>query len=250
MEKAMQLRVEVCPFSPDEKIGNWFADHACAAALAESHAEDNSSLLAWLSPNAVVVQEPSAFLLPPDIALGYRPVHHALIGSRIEEELDPFWTLVYELCDTPVDRVFPMRTHIEDIRVRPYFNAGFIVVRPEKRLLREWKMLFASVVSDSRLQSLYALNQRYDIFIHQALLSGLILRMFRQEELQELPHTYNYPVHLHREDRTALKPRAMDDTVVFRHEGFYQDSSWTESFPASDGLRQWLMTQVQELAMK
>ena len=249
MDKAKQLKAEIQPFAPDNAIRNWFADHACAAAFAESHAQENSSLLVWLSPNAVVVQEPSAFLLSQDVSLGYRPVHHALIGSRSEEELDPFWKLIYELCGTPHNRAFPMKTHVEDVRVRPYFNAGFLVVRPDRQLLREWKQLFASLVSDPRLESFYVKDRRYDIFVHQALLSGLILHKFSREEICELPPTYNYPVHLHKDDGTAQKPPTMDNTVVFRHEGFYENSSWTESFPASDELKEWLRTRTQEMGM-
>jgi hypothetical protein len=236
-----ELQVDLIPFELAEKDSKkWFVGHASAAALAESRAEREHKLLAWLSPNAVVVNEPSEFLLADRVSLGYRPVHHALIGSRFDDELDSYWSLVYELSQVPEERVFPMKTHVETIFVRPYFNAGFLVVRPRSRILRGWRDLFLPLYSDKRLEQFYERDARYEIFIHQALLSGLILKMLNRNGMVELPPTYNYPVHLHGEDQTEDRPRLMDDTVVFRHEGFYKEAGWKNIFPGSERLKGWL----------
>jgi hypothetical protein len=245
-KRMSELHADLIPFElAEEDRKKWFVGHACAAALAESKAEQEHQLLAWLSPNAVVVSEPSAFLLPDGVSLGYRPVHHALIGSLFDDELDSYWSLVYEMCDVPEERVFPMKTHVETTRVRPYFNAGFLIVRPGTGVLRGWRDLFLPLYSDERLEEFYKSDVRYEIFIHQALLSGLILKMLHRNEMLELPPTYNYPVHLHGEDQTEDRPQQMDGTVVFRHEGFYRKAGWTNSFPASEALKDWLASKAQ-----
>ena len=69
-------------------------------------------------------------LLSPDEALGYRPVDHTMIGSPFDEPLDPFWSLIYEHCSVPAERVFPMTASGDHRVLRPYFNAGMQVVDP------------------------------------------------------------------------------------------------------------------------
>ncbi|TFF94343.1 hypothetical protein EU546_05005 [Candidatus Thorarchaeota archaeon] len=231
-----------------ENRRNWFVPYAQAAANAETEAEGTVDILAWLSPNTVVVQEPHAFLLPKEVSLGYRPVHHALIGSRFDQELDSFWSVVYNFCDVPQERVFPMTTQVENIYVRPYFNAGFLIVRPELSILRNWRDLFFSICSLPDLTRFYKADNRYQTFIHQAILSGVILNKLTTEMIAELPPSYNYPVHLHEEDRTPDRPKTMDDTVVFRHEGFYAKQNWLETFPARSQLASWLSERVAEFS--
>ena len=78
------------------------------------------------------------------------------------------------------------------------------------------------------------------IFIHQAVLSGVILSTFAADEIQELPTTYNYPLHLHKQDVTNHRPSRLEELVTFRHEGFYQDPEWTTKMPTKAFLKQWI----------
>lgn len=243
------LRMQLKPFQIDEEeLRRWFVPHAKAAATAEAQAEGVFDTLAWLNPNAVVVHEPSTFLLPRHISLGYRPVHHALIGSVYDQSLDPFWSRIYGICEVPEERIFPMKTHVENVLIRPYFNAGFLVLKPELGLLRSWEKLFVPSYSSPEFARFYDIDKRYEIFIHQAILSGLILSMTERVEILELPPTYNYPAHLHSADTTPDRPRTMDDTVVFRHEGFYAQEDWSDSFPASRQLTSWLSERLAEIS--
>ena len=87
---------------------------------------------------------------------------------------------------------------------------------------------------------IYTQKIPYVIFIHQAILSGVILEMYTEEEIQELPNVYNYPEHLFSEDVTGERPAILDELVTVRHEGFYQDPDWKQKMPASDSLKEWL----------
>ena len=201
---------------------------------------NQSNLLVWLAANTIMLQEPKEFLLPDHKSLGYRPVHHTLIGSRYDEPLDAFWTLVYHYCNVPENRVFPMMTHMDQTKVRPYFNAGLLVTRPEKRLLQSWNSTFLSIFREPPLQKFYQQDKRYAIFIHQAVLSGVILTTLATTEIQELSPQYNYPLHLHGEDITDQRKSNLEELVTFRHEGFYRDPEWIKKLQAKDSLKQWL----------
>ena len=128
--------------------------------------------------------------------------------------------------------------------MRPYFNAGILVTRPERGLLRKWHRTFLNLHQAPSFRAFYQQDQRYAIFMHQAVLAGVILRNCEQQELLELPETYNYPVHLFEQDATGRRPSSMDALVTFRHEGFYLDADWTQKMPASDHLKQWLAGQT------
>ena len=240
MKRLQPLDVTLIPFELDRNVLQFpFTGEAHAASLAESKAVGKADILAWLNPNSVVLQEPRDFLLRDDKILGYRPVHHTLVGSRFDGPLDPFWTLVYRYCGVPGDRVFPMRTHVDDEIIRPYFNAGFLIARPERGLLKAWRDKYLRVCSEPPLQELYRRDGRYRIFVHQAVLSGVIMAALETEEIQELPPTYNYPIHLHGEDVTDHRPSSLEELVTIRHEGFYEDTEWFEKMPAGEPLKQW-----------
>jgi hypothetical protein len=239
--KLRAMNVTLTPFKPEYAVPSFpFIDKVVTASVAESMAAGHTRLLVWMDSNTLFLHEPTAFLLPDDKNLGFRPVHHTLIGSRFDEPLDPFWTLIYRTCHVPPDRVFPMMTHMDNTRIRPYFNTGLLVTRPETGLLQAWRDTFFAVYRDPTFQDIYQQDERYRIFMHQAVLSGVILSTMAPTELHELPPTYNYPLHLHAQDSTDHRPSSLEDLVTFRHEGFYEDSEWTKKMPANEILKQWI----------
>ena len=244
-DRLFSLKVKLIPFKIDSETLQFpLAGDVSAAAAAESTVYSHTDLLAWLGTNTVVLQEPKDFLLQKEKNLGYRPVHHTLVGSRYDEAIDKFWTLVYHYCKVPEDRIFPMKTHIDETRIRPYFNAGLLITRPYKRLFQTWNDTFFDLYQKLPFRKFYEKNDLYKIFIHQALLSGVILSKFKNDELTELPSTYNYPLHLYAKDVTDHRPSFLEEVVTFRHEGFYHDKEWMKKMPAKQELRQWLAERI------
>ncbi len=244
-DKLVALNVTLIPFEIDYDVLRFpFTGGVFAAGLAESMTKDKTDLLAWLDANTIVLQEPKHFLLPDDKNLGFRPVHHTLVGSRYDTPLDRFWTLVYQYCSVPEDHIFSMTTHVDGTEIRPYFNAGLLVTRPDKYLLRAWRDTFFRVYQEPDFQELYRQDERYTVFIHQAVLSGVILSTFAPDEIQELPPTYNYPLHLYSADVTGHRPSGLEELVTLRHEGFYKDPEWLKKLPAGESLKQWLAKRI------
>lgn len=241
LDRFEDLEIKLNTFVMDEsKLPFFFADTIQAIALAESMAERSTTLLAWQDSNTLVLNEPKEFLLLDTKSLGYRPVHHTLIGSRYDTPLDPFWTQIYKSCQVPQDRVFPMVTHVDATEIRPYFNAGILITRPTNRLFRIWHDTFVELYGKTECQQFYQQDKRYEIFVHQAALSGVILSLFPTEELQELSNTYNYPLHLLAEDVSNNRPSTLEELVTVRHEGFYQDPNWISKMPAQKSLKKWI----------
>ena len=240
-DRLQALCVERIPFRVDQEAGKFFfVPEVVAAAEAEERALGKADILVWFGSNTIVLREPSDLLLPSGKSLGYRPVHHTLIGSRIDAPLNPFWSLVYDHCGVTKEHVFPMKTHIDGTTIRPYLNAGLVVTRPEKQLIRKWRDSFLNLYREPELERLYKIDGRYRIFIHQAVLSAVAMVSFPRGELLELPPTYNYPLHLYNDDVTGHRPLTIEELVTLRHEGIYNDPDWAEKMPAKEPLKRWL----------
>lgn len=241
-EQLSSLNVQVIPFSVDPDSMKFpFASWVYAAATIEVLTKKKTEYLAWIGTNTMVIREPKHFLLDKGKNLGYRPVHHTLIGSIYEKPVDPFWEFIYQKCNVTEDKIFPMKTHVDHNILRPYFNSGCLIVRPEKGLLQSWWDCFKDVYHDPYLEEYYRKDELYSIFIHQAVLSGVILSTMKRQELQELPFNYNYPLHLYDECPVEYRPQNISDLVTAR---FYLNKllepQGLEKIPFHDPLKCWL----------
>ncbi|MFW9992886.1 MAG: hypothetical protein ACFFD4_12655 [Candidatus Odinarchaeota archaeon] len=244
-EQLSSLGVQIFPYTADPDVLKFpFAGLVLAAATAESLAKEKTEFLAWMLPDTVVLNEPRHFLLDEGTNLGYRPVHHTLVGSIYGKPVDPFWELVYRKCNVSEDKIFPMKTHVDHNTLRPYFNAGCLVVRPERGLLQSWWSCFKELYHDPGFEEFYKKNRLYSIFIHQAVLAGVILSTMEKQELEELPFNYNYPLHLYEESPVEYRPQNVNDLITAR----YEKPQWLTKMPFEDPLKSWITDQLDSLA--
>lgn len=217
-----------------------FGAKVFAAAAAEETLRDQVARLAWLDPDTLFIQEPADLLIPDDAQIGYCPVHHRLIGPLYDQPLDPFWTLVYARCGAPEERAFPMRTVVGDEEIRPYVNAGALVVRPAAGLLRKWADQFAADYADPAFAAFYEQHALYRIFVHQAILSGVLLAALEPAAWYALPPTFNYPLHLYADDTPDRRPASINDLVTCRYEDVFAQPDWADTLPIHDPLKSWI----------
>ena len=189
-----------------------------ASATAESLAKEKFELLVWLDSNTLILHEIESILPENGKLLGYRPVHHTLIGSKIDEPLDSFWGLIYSKFSVFDKNLFPMKTHVDGNTIRPYFNAGFLICKPKNGILEYWKEEFLELAYESDFKTFYTKNAIYSIFIHQAILTGCILSKLKQNQLQELPFECNYPIHLYQNSSEEFKPKDLSMLLTVRFE--------------------------------
>jgi hypothetical protein len=242
MAQFADLDVDVVPFALEADIGQFpFAAKIGATAVAENMARGQTELLTWLDRDTIVLNEPAEFILPPGKALGYRPVHHRLIGPAWNEPRDLFWQLIYRRCRVPEGRDFRMTTHTGEA-TRPYFNAGSFVVRPERELMAQWLERFRHCYRLPEFAEFHERDGRYAIFMHQAVFTGVLLHALAPEEMQELSPRINYPLHLHDDIPADLRPTAVNELVTVRHESIFDTPDW-QSLPIAEPLKSWLTAQ-------
>jgi hypothetical protein len=211
-----------------------------AAAAAEERAAGQASLLAFLDADSLILQEPSALLLPASASLGCRPVDLALIGSRWDQPVDPFWALIYEHCGVSADRQWPVTTAVDQQVLRAYANAGLLVVRPERGLLRRWRDTFARLYLLPEFEPFYRQNPLYRIFMHQAVLAGVLMASLTADDMAILPPLVNYPLHLHARYPAATRPTSLNEVITCRYDTFFEDPNWRQAIHIDVPLRTWL----------
>ena len=240
-EQLNLLDVRLVPFDMDEGAVRFpLASLAFAAARAEQQVCDETEILVWMNEDTLIIRPPVDFLLRKGIHLAYRPVHHTRIGSVYDKPPGDFWSLIYQHCGVNEDRVFPMETCIRDNTIRAYFNAGLLVVRPERRLLEKWLNYFKRLYQHPDFQLFFKNDIIYMVFMHQAVLSGVILNMFERDELQELPEVINYPLNLHLECPTEHRAKLLNDLITCRYEGIEDLQNVLKTIPVEEPLKSWL----------
>jgi hypothetical protein len=244
-EKLVSLNAHLVPFKVDRAASRFpFAGKAFASATAESLADGQTDFLVWMDSDSIVIDEPKELLLRDGKDLGYRPVDHTLIGSSYDGPMDSFWELIYRKCNVPEGRLFPMTASVDENRIRPYFNAGLLVVRPERGLLQLWRDNFDRLYRETCFEEFYQQDALYRIFIHQAVLAGTILSSMDRQEIQELSHLINYPLHMHTDYPADRRPEYMNELITCRYDVFFQDPNWRQILPIKEPLKGWLTKQL------
>ncbi len=197
-----------------------FAAYVTAAGIAEGLAQGEASYLVMMAADTLVLQPPTEFLLQAGKSLGGCPVHLKLLGSDFNQPIDEFWGLIYRDCQVDVEKVFAMQTIVDEQAVRAYFNAGLLVVRPERGLLRIWQSNFERLFRLPEFEAYYQQNELYKIFMHQMVLAGSILSGLKPEEFQQFPFEFNYPLHLHRRVAANRRPTSLKQLVTCRFEDY------------------------------
>jgi len=143
-----------------------------------------------------------------------------------------------------------MQTIVDEQQVRAYVNAGILVVRPERGLLRGWQANFERLHRLPEFEVFYRQSELYRIFMHQAVLAGSLLSSLGQEAIQQLPFEVNYPLHLHSRVAKEHQPSSLSQLITCRYEEFketFRDPSVQDLLQTDKPLKDWLQAQFSEM---
>jgi hypothetical protein len=195
--KLSALNVEYVPIPADEAIWKYpYASKPLATAAAEAQAVGKTDFLVWIDRDGLVTGQPDAFVLPEGKLLGYRPTDLRNIGSPWGKPLTPFWQEIYTRFGISKAGAFEFTSVVDEQPMYPYVNAGLLCVRPETGILREWKADFLEHYQAPELLAYVKESPVYYWLGHQTLLTGTVMKMLNQNQMQLLPWGYNYPANL------------------------------------------------------
>lgn len=238
--ESLRITVRKAAFPPEVVRGYPLSHKVFVSAQAEKEALNESEILVWLDHDTVFVKEPSEFLLPAAMSLGYRPVQIQIIGSEFGKEPDEYWGQIYKLLSIPESNIFSMKSCVDQVDIRPYFNVGMLVVRPEKGILKSWANAFLRMCSNAELKEMCRRDEVRALFLHQAAFVS-VLKLVKREEMKELPESYNFPMTFINKYPVNKKPKSFDDLVSFRHDMPYSDTLHNEKLRDGSAIYAWLI---------
>lgn len=232
---------------PESILAFPFAAKTLAAGVFENQAGSGHKQLIWMDRDSLIINDPEDLILPNGKLVGYRPVDHRLIGSLWNLPKDAFWESVYNHFNLSDERTFPMMTSVDRVEIRPYFNAGMLVVRPQAGLLQTWSEAMINSMNLPIFDKFYRENTLYQIFIHQVLLAVILCQCLEKDQFIQLPYKVNYPLHMHSQYPADLKVNNLNDLITCRHDGFFEDKDWEAGISINEPLSSWLKENIQPI---
>ncbi len=227
-----------------------FTNYVTAAGIAEGLAQGEASCLAWMATDTLMFKEPSPFQLPAGKSFGGCPVHLKLLGSGVDEPVNDFWSLIYRHCQVDEERIFSTQTIADEQPMRAYFNAGLLVVHPERGLLRGWQADFERLYHLTDFEPFYQQSDLYKIFMHQAVLAGSLLSLLKQEEIEQFSFEVNYPLQLHSRIAEERRPSSLSQLITCRYEDYnetFSDPGVQNLLEKDKPLKTWLQAQFSRI---
>ncbi len=234
------LGVRVLSLDVPDKVARYhYGAKVYACARAENLATAAVRSLVWLSPEFLVVNPPLLLDLARSFDAAVRPVHCKNVGILATEPLDDFWKQIYETVGMN-DVHSPVESFVDGLRIRPYFNTHAFALDPQKGLCGRWLDCFESLVCDRAFQSRACSDQSHQIFLHQAILSAIIVTMLAPHRIRTLPPEYNYPYNLHPSVPPELRAPVLNDLVTIAYDDRPLDPRVVSDIDIHEPLRSWL----------
>lgn len=205
---------------------------AAAAYIEEVYPHE---ILVILDSDTLFLREPDKILLPPDVDVAVRSVD--IKGMCTDGPADPFdiyWRDLCRCCGVDYELIPWTESFVDHHRIKASYNGGLVIVRGKLGILKQWAdFFFASVrlrltpyAEDWRLRSgvgwidstvsrLWGSNQ--------AALSLAIWSNTRR--VQELPPTYNYPLHSHDHIDAATANAVFPHLVHVHYHWLFEEKS-------------------------
>lgn len=206
---------------------------AKAPVVAQLEEVAGERALIFCDCDTLILREPRALAdlaSRAESSIGVRPVHHRLIGSRWGEAPDAFWSAVWAHCGVAPARIAaagPMASSVGEL-LAPYYTAGFLVLDGRARVGARWADSLAESLTSAFFADWIERSELHAVFLHQAILTGVILAQMENEAVVEFPPVYNYPLHLHAQIATRFRASSIDDLVHVRTEDLMRTGRWRE----------------------
>ena len=231
-----------------------FAAKAFAAAEVEKITAGKVGTLVWLDPETIILGPPKEYDLKKGSAAAVAPVTFINTGQAESEPVDTYWGPIYKKCNLDLKKIFTVETFVDRKKVRAWLNCGMFSVRPERGLLREWAKILDEFINDQEYQRSAITDRIHRTFLHQAVISTLIVARLERQEIHMLSKAYNYPLFCHDLDFTTLtagtyrvppgkKAKKLNDLIsIFIESLFAEHADWIKFVPPIDEpLKTWLI---------
>lgn len=216
---------------------------AFAAAQVEAIVKDTHTTLAWFDPATLILDSLDELDLENRYGVSVRPVSLAnTIGIPPATEPDAYWKPLYQALGLNYQTMPGYTTIVDEKPIQPYFNCEIFSVDPRRGIFSQWARLLTQFIQNETYQKEVCTTFLRRLFLHQAVLSAVIMAHVAPEEIKALSIRSGYPYGQHDQLSAAKKVKTLNElsAVIFDYQ-WEQNPSWLEKIPAEGSLKEWLM---------
>jgi hypothetical protein len=231
-----QEHVTLLPLEMEESFRHYaLADKVFACAEAEARVASQTASLAWINLDCLFVNPPVLFELDPAHDAAFRPVHLRNVGSLVSQPLDDYWKRIYA-CVGMTESKYSVESFVDARLIRPYFNTHCFSINPALGVFQAWRKYFEMLITDSDFQAGPCGDELHRVFLHQVVLSALVMKRIDHRRIRMLPPEYSYPLHL--QDRLSPSRRfaSLNSTICT----VYEDANVLSRIEVEEPLKSWL----------
>jgi hypothetical protein len=171
---------------------------AYAAAAIEASIPDSVRTLAWFDPETLVLGSLQDLDLEASQAVAIRPVFlQNTIGQSPAIAVNDYWRPIYKATALESGTVPNVTSVVDEQVIRAYYSCIIFSFNPRLGLARDWSRLMTDFLQDTLYQKSACTTFLQKLFLHQAILSALIVSRVPADGIRMLPMTCGYPLNLH-----------------------------------------------------
>ena len=242
----IRLRQEGVQLVPTDagEVGRRYplAIKAYAAAQIERLVAGRVETLAWFDPETMVVGPLQALDLGNRYDAAVKPVFRVNnVGLPADAPPDAYWEPIYRALGLDPAKIPVVKTILEEKPIKAYFNCEIFSVRPRVGIFGEWVACLEPFLRDLDYQRRACPDFLHRLFLHQAVLSAVIVAKTKASRRVELPDSCGYPLNLHSNLPQARKAARLNGLSGVILETFWDDQpGWLKLLEIREPLKSWL----------
>ncbi|MEQ9426688.1 MAG: hypothetical protein RJQ09_19855 [Cyclobacteriaceae bacterium] len=211
------------------------ANKILTASWFENRFDQEFDSLVFLDTDLLVLNDVNP-LFSPNNKLKVKPEERRNTGLLMAEAPNKFWKMIFEHCGVDdYQKVWEVKSSVEQEAMRALYNPSVIVKKSGNDFFQTWLHNFEKLMADKRL---FKINYLQFYFIELSVFSATAVQFFRQDEIEELKHQDNYPIHLH--DKIEQPARNLNDINILHYHNHLRYADGLKDFQVSEDYEQWL----------
>jgi glyoxylase-like metal-dependent hydrolase (beta-lactamase superfamily II) len=216
---------------------------AYAAAQVEKIVSKDINTLAWFDPETIVLGEIDDLDLTNSSSCAIRPVFLVnSIGQKPDEPINNYWLPILSNAGLNPNDLFEVETILDDKKIRSYFNCEIFSVDPRLGILQQWAKDLTSLIKNSEYQQNVCKGFLQKLFLHQAVLSAVMVKNVPREKMHWLPLSCGYPLHLQERISNEKKTGLMNNlSCAILEDLWNKNYNWMKLIEVKEPLKTWMI---------
>jgi len=239
-----QPGVELVPLNMNwQYLAYPLAIKAFAAAQVERLVSKKCHTLIWLDPGVMVLNSLENLDLKGRLDVAVRAVSLSNTISILPgTEPNDYWRPIYKANKLDFKKLPQLQTIVDEVDIQPYYNCEVYAINPAKGIGKEWARQLEILLQDEKYQKEICNSSLRRLFLHQAVLSGIISAKVAPQKMKTLPISSGYPLTQNQQLAASKKVDKLNQlSVVIFDYAWAQVPQWLDIIPADEPLKSWLI---------